>query len=451
MSMLPFRKLERFLTTRLLCLCLLAALVLPSAAYADDPLNVWDTHIYGNTQGSALFGSDSFAIKTNGSNVWGAADEFTFVSRQMPFLFDECSRIVITAKIDSIEDFQNLNAAAGPMFRDSDTPESKNVMWRVLPDGGLRFTYRLVDGGPSSNVSGPKLTFPVELKLVRQGNIFTSFYKQDGVWKTHKYIQIDMGTNVMAGVGAFSITSHPITAHFSNVSVAGEDDYTPPDGEYVDPGPVTDHLLLRDNFEDGSVTNKPASVTNPLWDGVKLACIVKEPDGNHVWKRNGMNGIVLAGSKAWTDYEASLDVRFDPASAGKNVAELVVRGRKTVLFGDFYYAAGFADGNKLVLEKASAGGATRVKEAAIGSYVDGVIRTLKVVVLDNQIEVYVDGALKIRYTDELLPNLKGAVGIRTEESFVTFDNVVVNRIDDPLGGNYDNEVGGNFDKPAPVD
>lgn len=424
----------------------------PTVARAEFSPQSWQLTTYGNAQGTIETGDNRITMRTNGANVWNAADEFSFLWQPVQSLYDECSVVTITTAVYSIANYENLNAAAGLMFRDSDAAAAKNVMWRVLPDGSTRFTSRLEDGGPSQNVSGPKLPFPVELKLVRQGDTFTAYYKQNGGWKLHAYVRIDMGTTTMAGIGAFSITANPIAAVFGDVDLLGEDNYTPPNEGYVDPEPVTDGLLLRERFEDGSAANGPETVINPVWRGIQYACVVQQADGNRAWERNGMNGVVYVGDKRWTDYEAGMDVTFDPngsGGTGKNLAELIVRGRDTVYYGNFYYAAGFADGTKLVLEKAGPGSNGRLKEVAIGNYADGVTRRVRVAVLDNRIDVYLDGVLQIQYADATLPNLRGSVGIRTEESRVLLDNIVVTRIDDPLGGDYDNAVGGSFDKPAP--
>jgi len=422
---------------------------LPQAHAAFSP-DSWTLTEYGNSTGSVSASGSTYTLQTNGYNVWGTEDEFTFVSRVEESPYDECSIVTITATIESISDYENVNASAGLMFRDSDTAGSKNVMWRVLPNGATRFTYRTADGGASGNISGPTLAFPMELKLVRQGSTFTAYYKQNGQWKLHRYVTVGMDADAMAGIGGFSVTSNPIAAVFSHVDVVGVNNYTPMEGGYTDTEPVPGDLLLRDRFEDGSGTNVPETVANPVWRGVNYACVMQENDGNRAWSRYAMNGIVLTGSKSWTDYEASMDAKFDPDNTGQNIAELIVRGRDTKLYGNFYYAAGFSGSSKLVLEKVSQGELSRLKEAAIDNVNDGIWRTLKVRVLDNTINVYLNGQLKLQYTDDLLPNLKGGIGIRTEESNVLLDNVIVTKLNDPLGGDYDNEVGGNFDKPAPA-
>lgn len=421
---------------------------LPRASAAFTP-STWTVDTYGGAAGSIAASGSKYNLQSTGANVWGNADSFTFVSQEEESLYDECSSVTITGTIYSISDYENVNASAGLMFRDSEEAGAKNVMLRVLPNGGIRYTYRTADGGTTANTSGPTLTFPIELKLVRQGNIFTAYYKQSGVWKLHKYVEVDMGTNVRAGIGAFSVTSNPITAEYGNLDIVNTSSYSPPVDGYVDPEPTASGLLLRDRFEDGSATNTPAAVNNPLWRGVRYACIVEDGAGNRAWVRDGSNGYAYAGSNAWTDYEASLDVKFDAASSGLNIAQLLVRSRQTAVYGNFCYAAGISGGNKLVLEKLTAGESTTLGSVGIASVLDGQWRTIKIRALDNTLNVYLDGVLKLSYTDDLLPNLRGGIGIRTEESLVQLDNVIVTKVDDPLGGDFDNWVGGRFDRPAP--
>ncbi|MDF2926435.1 MAG: hypothetical protein K0R57_5349 [Paenibacillaceae bacterium] len=423
-----------------------------ATSHASPAPAPWTASFYGGAQGNVSYGNGSFTLTTSGANVWGSADEFAYVSQYLEFPYDECSTVSISAAVDSIAGYTNANASAGLMLRQDESAGSPNVMWRLLPDGKTRFTYRTAPQGSTSYAAGPTLSFPADLKLERQGDIFTAYYKSNGEWVLVKYIVLDMGTSLRAGIGAFSVATAPVTALFSNVAVENTSTYIPPDGNYADPEPVADNLLLRERFEDGSVTNLPEAVNNPVWRGVKFANIVEQGGGNRSWLRKRINSVVFAGSKEWTDYEAEMDVTFDPASTGSNTAQLLVRARDTRMYGNFYYAAGFTGGTNLTLQKALAntsGVPSSLKTLNIGNYLDGVKRRIKVRVLDNHIEVYLDGVLKIRHQDTFLPNLKGSIGIRTEQSLVYLDNITVTKLEDPLGGDYDNTVGGNFDKPAP--
>lgn len=77
---------------------------------------------------------------------------------------------------------------------------------------------------------------------------------------------------------------------------------------------------------------------------------------------------------------------------------------------------------------------------------------LRVDALDNKLTVYWDGRQILAYEDTdtgATPNLKGCIGVYTEETSVYLDNILVTRIDDPLGGDYDNDIGGNYNEKIP--
>ncbi len=424
------------------------------AAYASFTPQNWTVTTYDaqgiETEGGVTQNGSTTTLTTNGWNVWGAADGFTLVSQPVESLYGECSTVTISATLNSVDDIENVNAAAGLMFRGSQAADSKNVMLR-MQNGSLLLTYRTEDGGSTAYKRGASLSFPVEMKLVRQGNAFTGYYKKDGAWVLSNYVNIDMGTTIEAGIAGYSAVANPITAEFQDIVIDGESNYTPPDGDYTDTEPVAADTLLRERFEDGSVSNEPEAVNNPVWRGVTSACINQDADGNRSWQRNGANGLAFAGDKTWTDYEVSMDVQFDPSGSGGNLAELLVRARDTKLYGNFYYAVGCMNGTELVLEKSFAGSASTLKKVSIDNVLDGEWHTIKAKVLDNTIEVYLDGQLMIQATDSTLPNLVGSVGIRTEDSKVKLDNLIVTKLDDPLGGDYDNEAGGDFDQPAPME
>lgn len=70
---------------------------------------------------------------------------------------------------------------------------------------------------------------------------------------------------------------------------------------------------MRENFADGSLSNVPASVVNPVWNGIKFAELPYAEDGSRYWRKRG-DGIYYLGDKKWADYEVAVRLSFpEPA------------------------------------------------------------------------------------------------------------------------------------------
>ena len=66
--------------------------------------------------------------------------------------------------------------------------------------------------------------------------------------------------------------------------------------------------------------------------------------------------------------------------------------------------------------------------------------------------VYFDGELLLDYTDTATDghiNLRGGIGFYTNAVDVTVDNILVEKVDDELGGDFDNIIGSRFDEDIP--
>ena len=88
----------------------------------------------------------------------------------------------------------------------------------------------------------------------------------------------------------------------------------------------------------------------------------------------------------------------------------------------------------------------------------GTENTLKVETFDNNIKVYWNGECIIDFTDTLqtIGNVqrydiisKGCVAIKTFDTCVSIDDIVVKKLNDYVGGDYDNKIKGNWNDPLP--
>ena len=77
--------------------------------------------------------SNTLTIKTeNTKNAFFESDEYSFAYKEQPFLHDDCSKSVITVKIDDIK-----KGSAGIMMRSTDSQSSANVHLEATATGDL--------------------------------------------------------------------------------------------------------------------------------------------------------------------------------------------------------------------------------------------------------------------------------------------------------------------------
>lgn len=89
---------------------------------------------------------------------------------------------------------------------------------------------------------------------------------------------------------------------------------------------------------------------------------------------------------------------------------------------------------------------------------DGEFHELKIRVFDNIITGYWDGQEVIKYVDDnpvtyrntfTIVHTKGEIGIVTFETDCYVDDILVTKLEDPLGGDYDNFIEGNWNQAIP--
>jgi len=198
------------------------ATIFPVAVLIEDQVAApWQIKRYGTSQGYVTGSETELSMLSSGKDVWGKADDFTYLYQEVS-LPDASYGFSMTTTVHAIGR-TNSSAAVGIMVRDSADPDSKNVMLRVTPSGGILNTYREVGNGDTKFKGGKTLPFPVEIKLTREGNIFTSYYKENGIWfKYHEINTVPMDNQMLAGVGVFSVTDNPTIAKVDGVAFAAE-------------------------------------------------------------------------------------------------------------------------------------------------------------------------------------------------------------------------------------
>jgi hypothetical protein len=110
-------------------------------------------------------------------------------------------------------------AKAGVMIRETLAAGSTHAMMVVTPGNGSVFQRRQTTGGQSVSTSGPNVTAPYWVRIVRSGNTFSASVSTDNMnWIPVGTDTITMASNVFIGLAVTSHTSAASsTATFDNV------------------------------------------------------------------------------------------------------------------------------------------------------------------------------------------------------------------------------------------
>ena len=141
----------------------------------------------------------NFLITASGKDIWSSSDQFGFINK------DAIGDIELTAQVQSLEN-TNSWAKAGVMIRESLNANSKHAMTVVTPANGVSFQRRTGTGSASASTKYAGLTAPQWLKIIRQGDVFSSYYSTGGtVWFPIGSTNISMSENIKVGM---ALTSH---------------------------------------------------------------------------------------------------------------------------------------------------------------------------------------------------------------------------------------------------
>ena len=157
---------------------------------------------------------DNWTIIAGGADIWGASDQFHFVS------YSGSGNCTLTAKITAVGEVGTHDwAKAGLMIRADESVGSPHATVSVSHCGAIEFLSRNVPGSDTRGEKIPNIALPIFLRIVRTGNDFAASYSQDG--KT--WISVGQPRTVamkQSALGGMAVVSHadgvPCTAVFSN-------------------------------------------------------------------------------------------------------------------------------------------------------------------------------------------------------------------------------------------
>jgi len=226
-------------------------------------------------QGNSTVTGTTCTIQAEGAWDWTTQDDFRYAFRS---LVGDGS---IVARVSRLDNVGNGAANAGLMIRDTMDAASKDAYLNLsVQYGNLSFGTR---GTENTNPTGIYNTFyghfPIWLKLVRTGNVFTGYTSTDGVtWSASlgSYTAV-MGPTVYIGMTATSHMGGALTtAVFDNIVVTG-DTGTGGTATNVSQGKTaTASSIETTGYEatkavDGSLTTRWSSAfSDPQWISVDL-------------------------------------------------------------------------------------------------------------------------------------------------------------------------------------
>ena len=162
--------------------------------------------------GAASFAGGTYTVTGSGSDIWGAADIFNYAYKPLAGDGQLVAHVVTQQNSSSW-------AKAGVMIRETLAGGSTHAMMVVTPGNGSVFQRRQTTGGQSVSTSGPNVTAPYWVRIVRSGNTFSASVSTDGAsWVPVGTDTITMASNVFIGLAVTSHTSAASsTATFDNV------------------------------------------------------------------------------------------------------------------------------------------------------------------------------------------------------------------------------------------
>ncbi len=458
------------------------------------------TEIWGNT-GSMSKDGDVYTLKSGGWATWYGKDSFSFAYKK--YYFNYGKKATFTCETDMLSfDGSAPNAGAGLMIRSSLDPAAANVSMHFRP-AYICTTHRAVKGADSSLTKATEIStasfYPAKFKLVLEKNKISCYYMKNGDKSYTLYCTAPFaaeGNYIYFGVSVYStVRGTEYTAKFRNVNyelwapegtqlVTNPEEDKPsssgteePEIKLPEDPPVGEDVLLSETFTDNSITDGEESVTNPIWrtTGNNYEIYTDEVALNRYLKLDFASNLdyFYAGSKDWTDYEMSAKVRFtnDTSFNLVNGLYFYIRHTDFKIYGNEDYYIGFLsdatnnavnkalnprviigqrncvnDSGPLFLEN------TKIKATKPFDYLSeiGTEHTVTIRAFDNVITVYWDGEEIISYTDDTeLVKGTGGIGFSGDNCCVEIDDIKVVKLEDLIGGDYDNIIGGGWDTERP--
>jgi regulation of enolase protein 1 (concanavalin A-like superfamily) len=163
--------------------------------------------------GSTSYSNGTYTVRAGGEDVWGTADEFHYVYRQVSGDFDVVSRVVSIQEADPW-------SKAGVMIRATQAADAVYAALFVAASQPVAYQRRTTTGGTTvtTNVAG---TAPLWVKLTRRGTAITAFTSSDGTtWTAVGSQTLVLPASFYVGVAVASVSATtPTTGVVDSVAV----------------------------------------------------------------------------------------------------------------------------------------------------------------------------------------------------------------------------------------
>ncbi len=163
----------------LIATCFLS--LLPACFGVEYPFTSVDILGGDFTPGTTAYdsSSDTYTVTAGGHDIWDAEDDFRLLYVEMAGDFS------VSVRVDDPERlWPHSWSKAGIMVRQDVSPGSSDVYLVATRDNGVAFQWRDSANLPASwtGTSEPThpLAYPVWLRIVRRGKVFTGWYSDDG-------------------------------------------------------------------------------------------------------------------------------------------------------------------------------------------------------------------------------------------------------------------------------
>ena len=287
------------------CLGLIGFAASPAQAQALPP--PWTSTDLGapDAAGSASESGGTFSVRGAGTDIWYASDQFHFAYQEITGDAD------IRAQVAGLEYIHEWTKA-GVMIRASLDPRSAHASTFVTPARGLVFQRRVVAGGTSTSTSGGSQTAPYWVRVVRSGELMTSYLSPDGAaWMLVGSETIPMPATIYVGVAVVSKDpGRTALATFTNVTVstAGTSEPPPPPPPPPTPDPATwadsdiGNPVLAGRASESGGTFSVTGAGSDIWNGadqfhfmyqlvngdVEVVARVVDVEYSHAWSKGGV-------------------------------------------------------------------------------------------------------------------------------------------------------------------
>ncbi|MBQ7288151.1 MAG: hypothetical protein IJW78_00295 [Clostridia bacterium] len=454
----------------------------------DDELPAGWPQVSGNlTQENG-----KYTVSGDGYNCWGANDSVSFAYKRVNFNYGKEGKLTLETQLDNWSGVEG-NSAGGMMLRSSLDPNAACIFLQIRP-AQILYTYRSATGY-RTNYDDVLFAgqYPVKFKMVLTKSKVQCYYQtpaDSDFVALGEAVPFGFNGSVYVGLACYSMEQGvQRTASYTGFSYlveapegtqapeGGEDGTSSEENEELilpDDMNLPADVLLRETFTDNSMTEGKSSVVNPIWETNN----VNEPDivtnaekTNRYLNLQEEDFYYLTGDEKWTDYEMSVDLTFPEGGyieGAENAVAVHVRLTSIAQYGYASYVVRFINGNTVELgwfqgasEPLATSESYRILQTLNYDYKNkaDVPLHLTMRAFDNHITVYLregDATESVKLFDyedlgerTIQVKTEGRIAIATCNATVHVDNIKVVKLEDLLGGDYDNRIQGLWDEEVP--